>query len=285
MTPPASFKKSYRAGHATNAARFSNQYGAATMPACYPGILALRLLCVTTFIVTVVVSTQAHAAATCKGPFKIAIDVGHSPKAWGATSARGRKEYDFNLRFAEELVAKSRNWLNLKLVLISPEITGLKARPAEAKKMGARAFVSIHHDAVNKKYLEFWEFEGKKRAYSDKFRGHSIFISNENDDPKGSRALADLVGRQMADRGLKPTLHHAEKIEGENRTLLNDKLGIYEADFTVIAANTMPAILFEVGVIVHRDEELQLDEPAHRSTIQLALLTALEEFCRVRSVR
>jgi N-acetylmuramoyl-L-alanine amidase len=250
------------------------------MPFFRPTLLHL---CVTIFLLAATVPDAVRAAATCNGPLKVAIDVGHSAKTWGATSARGRKEHDFNFRFANELVVKSKTWLNLQLTLIQPKITGLTSRATEARRVGAGAFFSIHHDAVNKKYLDWWEYGGKKLAYSDKFRGHSIFVSRKNADFKGSRALADLVGRQMADRGLKPTLHHAEKIPGEGRELLDEKLGIYEADFTVIAENELPAILFEVGVIVHRGEEELLDDPAHRSKIQLGLLTALEEFCRQRS--
>jgi len=49
---------------------------------------------------------SCNAGAATSGPrtcAPITLDIGHTPKAPGATSARGLKEHDFNLRFAAEL--------------------------------------------------------------------------------------------------------------------------------------------------------------------------------------
>jgi hypothetical protein len=55
------------------------------------------------------------AVRNCKEHFRIFIDVGHSMEAPGATSARGKSEFDFNLRLAQTLqnnLALSRTtWL------------------------------------------------------------------------------------------------------------------------------------------------------------------------------
>ena len=58
-------------------------------------------------------------------------------------------------------------------------ITEGKARPsliqrvATANGMKADLFLSIHHDSVPDKFMENWEFEGKKSKFSDRFSGWS----------------------------------------------------------------------------------------------------------------
>ena len=51
----------------------------------------------------------AHAAAVQSGDVEwIAVDVGHTLEAPGATSARGRTELEFNRQLAEQLVVALR---------------------------------------------------------------------------------------------------------------------------------------------------------------------------------
>ena len=59
-----------------------------------------------------------------------------------------------------------------------------------------------------------------------------------------------------------PTLHHAEKIPGEGRKLMDKDLGLYEFDdLIVLKTAAMPAVLLECGVIVNRSEEASLQTP------------------------
>lgn len=212
---------------------------------------------------------------------RVAVDIGHTPHHYGATSARGKTEYEFNSRFAQELVARARDEDGLDLFLLDPEArrTGLSQRPMHAKELDAHVFLSIHHDHVNSRYLKSWKFHGKHLKYADVFRGYSLFVSEQNADANSSLALAQAVGRSLAARGLTPTLHHAEKIPGESRLLIDEKLGIYEAPFAVLRLNTLPAVLFEVGVIAHRAEELALEDSRYRTMIQDALIAGLKVYC------
>jgi len=97
-----------------------------------------------------------------------------------------------------------------------------------------------------------------------------------NAEAEKSRALALAVGAAMFDSGLKPTLHHAEPIEGENRPLLDERTGVYEfTNLVVLKAAKMPSILLECGVIVHREEELLVQDPAYQEVIAHAVVKAL----------
>lgn len=207
----------------------------------------------------------------------IALDVGHNKVAGGATSARGRSEYLFNLDTAQA-IAEVLRAAGAKVSIINEKggIYGLAERPRIADQLGAHAFISIHHDAVNDKYLQKWEVEGKTWSYSDQFRGYSVFCSKKHVKAVASRELALAVGAAMLQAGFKPTLHHNERIPGENKPLINDATGVYEfTDLVVGKAGKLPSVLLECGVIVHREEELEVQKPEYQRRIGQALAAAL----------
>jgi N-acetylmuramoyl-L-alanine amidase len=60
----------------------------------------------------------------------------------------------------------------------------------------------------------------------------------------------------------------------------DDALGIYRFDELVVLRSTrMPALLFEAGVIVNRDEEKLLRSPRHQKKLAAALTEAVVDFC------
>ena len=63
----------------------------------------LRRALITSYIIVTALNVQA-LAGDCVRPIKVAVDIGHTPKAAGTPSATGKTEYSFNKRFAEELV-------------------------------------------------------------------------------------------------------------------------------------------------------------------------------------
>jgi N-acetylmuramoyl-L-alanine amidase len=208
----------------------------------------------------------------------VALDVGHSLASGGALSARGRSEHEFNRDTALALAAALRRaGARVSVINETGTLTGLAERPQRAQRLGAHAFVSIHHDAVNDRYLETWEFEGKKLSYCDRFRGPSVFCSKKNPRAERSRTLALELGAALVEAGFTPTLHHAEAIPGENRPLLDRRTGVYEfTDLVVAKAASLPSVLLECGVIVHREEELEVQTEAYRHRLATALAVALD---------
>lgn len=215
-------------------------------------------------------------------PLRVAIDVGHTPRRAGATSARGQTEFTFNDRFARELIERSRAVDELRLFRLNAakREMSLRERPRAALDAKAQLFLSIHHDAVQARYLRNWKHGGVERAYSDAFRGFSLFVWERGRHFRVSLTAATLIARHLQSAGHRPTLHHAEPIPGEGRKLLDAKLGIYTAPFAVLAEDLMPSVLLEVGVIVHRDEEQNLDDPSFRARLQTEVLSALVASCR-----
>jgi N-acetylmuramoyl-L-alanine amidase len=234
-------------------------------------------------------SRSAAQANTCdRASFHLVVDVGHSEKSYGALSARGGTEYEFNLRLGTQIVQALLDQGFAKTTLLittDPKRSGLTARADRANKMGADLFLSIHHDSVPKKFVEKWEHEGEKRIFSDRFPGHSVFISNDNTDPKSSLLFGQLIGRELKTRGLQYTPHYVEPFMGNRRRVLVDKdAGVYRFDQLVVLRMTrMPAVLLEAGSIIHRDEELKLLAPERRELITESVANAVAAFCAQRS--
>ncbi|NLT71358.1 MAG: N-acetylmuramoyl-L-alanine amidase [Verrucomicrobiaceae bacterium] len=221
--------------------------------------------------------TKAEFTGKPLDGLRVALDVGHSRLTLGAISARGRGEFFFN-RDSVGVFAEVLERAGARVILINGDgtVTGLAERAILAGKEKADCFISVHHDSVNDKYLRTWTHEGVSRDYADNFRGYSVFASSKNAKAGRSRDLALAVGAALFDSGLKPTLHHNEPIQGENRPLLDERSGVYEfADLVVLKTATMPAILLECGVIIHREDELLARDPAYQDLVGHALVKAL----------
>ena len=162
----------------------------------------------------------------------------------------------------------------------SARTIGLAERARAARAGGADLLVSVHHDSVQPHYLRGWTTEGTFRRYSDAFRGYSIFYTSRGPTARRSLAFAEQLGDALLARGLRPSLHHAEDIPGERRRLVDPERGIYDVGFTILASAEMPALLFEAGVIVNRDEEELLASRAYRARITEAIVDAVERMRR-----
>jgi N-acetylmuramoyl-L-alanine amidase len=232
---------------------------------------------------------RKSAGAACdRARFHAVVDVGHSAKVGGARSARGVSEYEFNLRLAKQIVQGLHDGGFAKTTLLitdEPPRAGLLKRVERANGMAADLFLSVHHDSVPKKFIEKWEFEGEEHIFSDRFNGHSIFISNDNPDRKGSLQFGRLLGQGLKTRGLQYTPHYVEPFMGNRRRVLVDaEAGVYRFDQLVVLRQTrMPAVLLEAGSIINRDEELDLRFPERRALITESVADAVASFCALRA--
>lgn len=238
------------------------------------------------FYITCLVLSSAAAAApapACSpGDFVIALDVGHSLRSPGATSARGVPEFRFNQGLAA-VVADALAAAGFRkgfVINADGRIGSLQERVAQADRRHAGLFLAIHHDSVQPRYLAEWTTDGVTYRYSDQFHGFSLFVSGKNPRFTDSRRFATLTGQALTARGFTPTLHHAEPIPGEGRPLLDAVLGLYRFDDLIVLKEAgMPAVLLEAGVIPNRDEELKLTDPAYRQRIAAAIVAAAQEYC------
>ena len=70
-----------------------------------------------------------------------------------------------------------------------------------------------------------------------------------------------------------PALHHAEKIKGENRELIDRELGIYLFDDLVVLRTAQcPSVLFKSGVIINPYDDLLVKSHEYRTKIAQSML-------------
>jgi N-acetylmuramoyl-L-alanine amidase len=232
-------------------------------------------------------ASKPFATVCDPSKFRIVLDVGHTAASEGASSARNVPEFLFNLRLAKRIEAKlkAEGFVETRLL-----VTEGKARPSLVKRvnaannMHANLFLSIHHDSVPDKFLENWEFEGKKSHFSDRFSGYSVFVSHGNPDFATSLAFAELVGKELKAEGLQYAKQYTQAIMGRyQHPLLNKETGVYSYDQLIVLKTTrMPAVLLESGSIINRDEELKMDSAEHRDIVSSSVAMAAKEFCDPR---
>jgi N-acetylmuramoyl-L-alanine amidase len=237
----------------------------------------------------IVIPAVAIAAVSCWASnlpeCVVAIDVGHEESAPGAISARGVSEYTFNRDVAGLLLeGLSKNGMKGSFIVEAPgDRPSLADRTKAAERRNANFFISIHHDSVQPSYLVKWKYENVERLYSDRFSGFSLFVSKQGRTSEENLALARAIGTQLLKLGFHPSLHHAEKIKGESRELLDPKRGIFAFDdLIVLKTASMPAVLIECGVIVNRDEELRLRDRARQDRFVAAVVAGVSHRCAAR---
>lgn len=203
-------------------------------------------------------------------PPLVAVDVGHGGKDSGAISARGRSEFEFNLDFSRVLAATLRQReLGVREVNFDGNIGSLAARPLAAA--GSDFFIAIHHDSISEPWLINWEWNGRPQTYTEVKRGYGIFVSAQNPELETSLRCASTIGAMMRRAGFEPTPWHARKhlpADADNGVWYYDNL-------VVLYRTTLPAVLFEAGVIKHRDEELELLDPERQARMADAVATGI----------
>lgn len=235
------------------------------------------------FLVGTTVGSECRARE-----FRLALDIGHTPKSPGAISARGVPEYLFNKRIVTLLFKKlqqDKRFRGSFIINESGRNISLAARAAIAQRRGADLLLSIHHDSVDPEDLSYWLYEGEIRAHCDKFAGHSIFYSEKNERPWESLMFAMVLGTEMLGAGFCPTLHHTKKFTTEDKALIDKTRGIYKYNqLIVLKKATMPAVLFECGIIKSRTEELRLLQPKYQARLADTLYKAIKKYVEVKKI-
>jgi N-acetylmuramoyl-L-alanine amidase len=206
----------------------------------------------------------------------VAIDVGHFIEEPGATSARGRTEFEFNRDLAVEIESASRN-AGLKTTMIGYDgfMSQLTRRTAAAA--GADFFLAVHHDSVQPYLIRTWEFDNVERNFNDDHAGFSLFVSRKNPALKRSLACASAIGQALRGAGFTPSLYHAEPIPGENKPFADKANGVHYYDnLIVLKTARTPAVLLEAGVILNRDEELRMRSEDVHKRVASAVARGLE---------
>ena len=189
------------------------------------------------------------------------MDVGHHHAEPGVLSASGRPEFEYNRDLALELRSElERAGFSVRLIGERGDYAVLHHRTRDAR--GADLFVSIHHDSVKDRLL----------PQANRFSGFSLFISRANANPAKSLACASAIGARLRAAGFAPSRYHADPVLGENRPFADEANGVHYYDHLAVGrAAAMASVLVEAGVIVNREEDAKLRDPAVRRRVAGAI--------------
>jgi N-acetylmuramoyl-L-alanine amidase len=205
----------------------------------------------------------------------IAVDTGHTPLHSGAVGASGRVEYLYNLEMSNAL-AKDLTTHGDRVSRTSADGQEITLQERATKAPDADLLISIHHDSM----LQEWIDAGRRREFS----GYSIFVSPKNTHYEQSLNCAKKIGEQMLAIGEKPSLYHATPIQGENRPLIDKRLGVHQYDdLIVLKTAPIPAVLVEIGVIANPDEEQRLRKPDTIQRIAKAIAIGIHR-CQISKI-
>jgi len=193
----------------------------------------------------------------------IAVDVGHYHAEPGVISYSGTPEFEFNLRLASEIRKQlEENGMQVRMIGDKGNLVFLNHRTRAAK--GADLFLSIHHDSAR----------AHLHTRRERFTGFSLFISRQNPQLAKSLACASAIGAELRAAGMKPSRYHADPVIGENRPFADEPNGVHYYDNLAVSKTAkMPALLVEAGVIINREDEARMNDPAVRARIAQAIAT------------
>lgn len=173
--------------------------------------------------------------------FKIVLDAGHGAHDSGAVSVNNRLEKNFNLSIILKLQQLLKNDSDIEVYLTRADDTfvTLDGRAEFANKLGADLFLSVHGN----KYLS--TTQGTETYY----------CRSDN-----SILLANIVHKHV----LAATGFPDRKVK--------------QANYRVIKATTMPAVLTEIGFLSNKAEEEQMFNDAFQNKVAAELAAAIREF-------
>jgi N-acetylmuramoyl-L-alanine amidase len=209
----------------------------------------------------------------------IVLDPGHSPNQPGAFSHRGIGEVVYNdaiaALLADTLKARGYQVLLTRNPKESKKLAERVEVPPQLKNQSIAAFISLHHDSAQLKYLRE---VGGFYTTTQRIAGYSLFVSKLNLHFESSLGLAKAIGSELLALGRPPTLHHAEAIPGENRPLLDSALGIYHFQDLYVAKNApSPALLIEFGVLVDPADEAYISQIENQKRMVSAIARGLQK--------
>ena len=217
----------------------------------------------------------------------IVIDAGHGGKDPGAVGYKGYREKVVVLQIAKNLksILQSRGYK----VFMSRDkdyFVKLSERTKLANKKNADIFISIHANAVAKKYV-------------DKSNGIECYFLSKSRSERAKRVAAKENSADLSDMdfyGKESFLNtiNSHNIVAANKLaidlqrgmlgFLNKKYknvhdgGVREGPFWVLVGAQMPAVLVEVGFISHPVEGSRLISSKYQKNIAIGLANGVERY-------
>ncbi|MEE8445559.1 MAG: N-acetylmuramoyl-L-alanine amidase [Alphaproteobacteria bacterium] len=217
----------------------------------------------------------------------IAIDPGHGGIDPGTVGVRGSKEKTITLAVALELKRQLEASGRYKVVLTRQGDTfvRLRDRISRARRAGAKLFISLHADSIRNRATRGGSVYTLSERASDveasalaakENRADAIAgvdLSRQSDDV--ADILIDLAQRETMNLSAKFANILVRTLAPEIRLLRNTHRF---AGFTVLKAPDVPSVLFELGYLSNRVDELLLRRRSYRVKLAARVVKAVDRF-------
>lgn len=221
----------------------------------------------------------------------VVIDPGHGGHDPGATAVSGEiSEKQLTLQLARELRERlaSNGRVRIAMTREDDRYLTLDQRSQLARRLGASLYVSLHMDSAPNPLARGASVYSLSDVASDAeaariARSENSAVARAGGSDGSVRAiLSDLAVRSQ----MTASANLAERLVRHSSGRLELRPQPHRfADFHVLRAAGVPAVLFEAGYISNVEDEALLRSPEQRSPIVQALARTIEADIAARSVR
>lgn len=221
--------------------------------------------------------------------FIVAIDAGHGGEDSGARGRRTR-EKDVVLQVAKRLQKKINAQKGMKAILTrkGDYFVSLRDRTQNARKAGAKLFISIHADGFKNNSAR------GSSVYALSLRGATSETARWLANKENSADLAGGVNISTRDNDLARTLLDLSMTGTQNESIVfaksvfNElkKIGkthsnsVEKAGFVVLKSPDIPSILVETAFITNPKEEKLLRSAAYQEKLANAILIGAKKYMK-----
>lgn len=200
--------------------------------------------------------------------FDIVLDIDHSSNEFTSTlSSSCESERTYNLNLSRYIIAHTSKEVSVEMKTRKNKF--IDTGDNYLSNMYKDLLIGIHHGSVQKQYIQRNSFGCPT---SREGSGFAIFISRKNPHFSKSLMYARKLATALREEGLSPSLHHTDKIAGENKDAANIRLGIYYSDDLALLKNSkFPALLLEPGIIVNPSDDIRVRSDSFKSKIAHAI--------------
>ena len=217
----------------------------------------------------------------------VVIDAGHGGQDPGAISVGGAYEKTITLETALELRRQLQASGRYRVVLTRSDdrFIPLRDRVGIARSVQADLFLSIHADSIgnpNHRGLTVYtvsdtasdrqaEALAQKENKADVIAG----VNLGGETPQVANILIDLTQRETKNLSVRFAGLAVQEMSKVSRTV--DQAHRF-AGFVVLTAPDVPSVLIELGYLSNREDDRELQNPAHRRKLAESISTAVDRY-------
>jgi len=213
---------------------------------------------------------------------RIVVDAGHGGHDPGAVGATGKYEKDIvmaaTLAFRD--ILKARGY-DVVLTRETDVYLDHDDRVAIARERDADLFISVHADSIGRPEVRGASVytlsdRGATRAKNKvKSSDWVLDVTLSSPEPLVSDILLDLSQRETKNQSAKFADVLIEHLEEAGPVVRNTHR---EANFYVLLAPDVPAVLLEMGFMSNRQDEANLATPAYRERLMTSVADAIDAY-------